>query len=82
MQEENVSFSRNKNFKSLCNYAPKMAKALQCKAFGFLKVARAGFEPTYTEPKSVVLPLDDRAIRGVQIYNLRFYFQKKSIECI
>ena len=27
-----------------------------------LKNARAGFEPTYTEPKSAVLPLDDQAI--------------------
>lgn len=26
-----------------------------------LKVARAGFEPTQSEPKSEVLPLDDRA---------------------
>lgn len=25
-------------------------------------VARAGFEPTHAEPKSAVLPLDDRAI--------------------
>lgn len=25
-------------------------------------VARTGFEPIQTEPKSVVLPLDDRAI--------------------
>lgn len=30
------------------------------------KVARAGFEPTLTEPKSVVLPLDDRAKLGLQ----------------
>lgn len=28
---------------------------------GFLFVARDGFEPPQTEPKSVVLPLDDRA---------------------
>lgn len=27
--------------------------------------ARAGFEPTYTEPKSAVLPLDDQAIKVV-----------------
>ena len=27
----------------------------------FLYVARDGFEPPQTEPKSVVLPLDDRA---------------------
>ena len=27
--------------------------------------ARAGFEPTYTEPKSAVLPLDDQAIKMV-----------------
>lgn len=26
------------------------------------EVARAGFEPTQSEPKSEVLPLDDRAI--------------------
>ena len=27
-------------------------------------VARAGFEPTQSEPKSEVLPLDDRAMVG------------------
>ena len=29
--------------------------------FRLLAVARDGFEPPQTEPKSVVLPLDDRA---------------------
>lgn len=28
------------------------------------QVARAGFEPTLSEPKSEVLPLDDRAMRA------------------
>lgn len=37
-------------------------KTLYKAAFVECLVARAGFEPTYTEPKSVVLPLDDRAI--------------------
>lgn len=45
---------------------------------GFFKVARAGFEPTQTEPKSVVLPLDDRAIFpqiGLQIYDVSIFMQ-------
>lgn len=33
-------------------------------------VARAGFEPTQSEPKSEVLPLDDRAIAGAKVRNL------------
>lgn len=35
-------------------------------------VARAGFEPTQSEPKSEVLPLDDRAFRSAKIIKNQF----------
>lgn len=35
----------------------------------FAFVARAGFEPTQAEPKSAVLPLDDRAKAGANVEN-------------
>ena len=35
--------------------------------FSGLAVAREGFEPPQTEPKSVVLPLDDRAIASANV---------------
>ncbi len=45
----------------------------------FLFVARPGFEPRQTEPKSVVLPLYYRApLLGLQKYNF-FYFCKKIV---
>ncbi len=39
-----------------------MPKALIYKAFGEVTVARDGLEPPQTAPKTVVLPLDDRAM--------------------
>lgn len=41
-----------------------------------LIVARTGFEPIHTEPKSVVLPLDDRAIESANIY---LFSKKKTL---
>jgi hypothetical protein len=40
----------------------KMPKALIYKAFGSVPVARDGLEPPQTAPKTVVLPLDNRAM--------------------
>ena len=39
--------------------------------FYLKKVARDGFEPPQTEPKSAVLPLDDRAIFHLKNSNRR-----------
>ncbi len=44
-----------------------------------LEVAREGFEPPQTEPKSVVLPLDDRALRA-QKYEIKFYTPNKTLK--
>lgn len=72
--------------KSLCRAHVKMKKALLCKAFRSSIVARTGFEPIHTEPKSVVLPLDDRAIESANIYlfskkkTLLDNFQSKKVE--
>ena len=62
--------------KSLCRAHVKMKKALLCKAFRSSIVARTGFEPIHTEPKSVVLPLDDRAIESANIY---LFSKKKTL---
>lgn len=45
-----------------------------------LMVARKGFEPLQTEPKSVVLPLDDRAISRLGTAKIDFFISpyKKS----
>ncbi len=40
-----------------------------------LFVARDGFEPPQAEPKTAVLPLDDRAIRSAKI--IKFHFFKR-----
>jgi hypothetical protein len=72
--------------KSLCRVLVKMKKALHSKAFRSSIVARTGFEPIHTEPKSVVLPLDDRAIESANIYlfskkkTLLDNFQSKKVE--
>ncbi len=43
-----------------------------------LRVARAGFEPTYSAPKTLVLPLDDRAIlKRTAKVKFDFVFTKK-----
>ena len=59
-----------------------MTKALLGKAFGELLVGPAGFEPTHTEPKSVVLPLDDGPnfpLKGsANIISYSFYANLKS----
>ena len=44
-------------------YLPGRPLKIKNPANAGFSVARAGFEPTQSEPKSEVLPLDDRAIR-------------------
>ena len=45
-------------------------------SFSGFAVAREGFEPPQTEPKSVVLPLDDRAIASA---NVRCFAGQKQV---
>jgi hypothetical protein len=39
-----------------------------------MSAARQGFEPRYSGPKPDVLPLDDRAIRGIYEHALAYRF--------
>jgi hypothetical protein len=50
--------------------------------FWSVHVARGGFEPPLTVPKTAVLPLDDRAVKSLtetKITNYMFPSQGKSI---
>jgi hypothetical protein len=50
-------------FPQTCNQSLRVAtnKKIHPLGMDLVDVARDGFEPPQTEPKSVVLPLDDRA---------------------
>ncbi len=51
------------------------AEPMMYSTFNIYVVARKGFEPLQTVPKTVVLPLDDRAFSSNYDAKIRYYLQ-------